>query len=546
MTASVSQRGLAGVPYGVFSAGGAPPAVGARVGDAAIDLGVLARAGLYDGHVDDAIELFCAPSLNRLLARGRAVWSAARVRTLELIAAPPQRAIVPLSEATMLLPIEVADYVDFYASIEHATNLGKLFRPDGDPLLPNYRWIPIGYHGRAGTVVVSGTPIVRPRGQRKPPDVAEPSFGPSRMLDFELEVGFITGDGPPLGTPIPADRARDHIFGIVLLNDWSARDIQAWEYQPLGPFLGKSFATLISAWVVPLDALEPFRVAGPEQQPPPLDYLRTTGAQNYDIDLEASLATAAMTATGVHATVISRTNFRAMYWSMAQQLAHMSSNGSRVRAGDLYGSGTISGAEAGTYGSAIELTSRGTKPLALGDGTRRGFLEDGDTVTLRGWCGDGDERIDLGDVSGTIAPAMRTLEDLDRQLFVEAVAARVARDDVQHEVAPQIWRQVRDRIGEREDAGLHPRDAKGEAVGAHLDARDVARGRDLAGPRSAALERQAGQPDRVDLRGRLVIGGRPGRHPRWLRPDGEILRHLDARRASCEHEKRQRAVKAKR
>jgi fumarylacetoacetase len=406
VTAAASQRGLAGVPYGVFSAGGAPPAVGARVGDAAIDLGALARAGLYDEHVDDAIELFCAPSLNRLLARGRAVWSAARARTLELIAAPPQRAIVPLSEATMLLPIEVADYVDFYASIEHATNLGKLFRPDGDPLLPNYRWIPIGYHGRAGTVVVSGTPIVRPRGQRKPPDVAEPSFGPSQMLDFELEVGFITGDGPPLGTPIPAGRARDHVFGIVLLNDWSARDIQAWEYQPLGPFLGKSFATSISAWVVPLDALEPFRVAGPEQQPPPLDYLRTTGAQNYDIDLEASLASAAMTATGVDATVISRTNFRAMYWSMAQQLAHMSSNGSRVRAGDLYGSGTISGAEAGTYGSAIELTSRGTKPLALGDGTRRGFLEDGDTVTLRGWCGDGDERVDLGDVSGTIAPAI--------------------------------------------------------------------------------------------------------------------------------------------
>jgi fumarylacetoacetase len=393
------------VIYGVFSIGGGAPAVGARVGDAVIDLGALARAGLYDGYVADAVDVFCAASLNRLLARGNAVWRAARKRTLELVADPPAHAVVPLAAATMHLPIEVADYVDFYASIEHATNLGRLFRPDGDPLLPNYRWIPIGYHGRAGTVVVSGTPIVRPSGQRKPPDAATPTFGPSRMLDFELEVGFITGDGPPLGTPIAADRARDYIFGLVLLNDWSARDIQAWEYQPLGPFLGKSFATSISAWVVPLEALEPFRVQGPEQQPAPLDYLRTTGPQNYDIDLEATLASQAMTATAVAATVISRTNFRAMYWSMAQQLAHMSSNGSRVRAGDLYGSGTISGAEAGTYGSAIELTSRGTKPLALDDGTRRGFLEDGDAVTLRGWCGEGSERVDFGDVSGTIVPA---------------------------------------------------------------------------------------------------------------------------------------------
>ena len=220
--------------YGVFSVGGGAPAVGARVGDAVIDLGALARAGLYDGFVADAVDVFCAASLNRLLARGYAVWRAARERTLELIANPPAHAVVPLSAATMHLPIEVADYVDFYASIEHATNLGRLFRPDGDPLLPNYRWIPIGYHGRAGTVVVSGTPVVRPSGQRKPPDAAAPTFGPSRMLDFELEVGFITGDGPPLGTPIAADRARDYIFGLVLLNDWSARDIQAWDISRSG------------------------------------------------------------------------------------------------------------------------------------------------------------------------------------------------------------------------------------------------------------------------------------------------------------------------
>ena len=401
MTAADSRFGLATVPYGVFSVDGSPPTVGVRIGDDAIDLGALARAGLYDGYVADAMELFCAPSLNRLLGRGRSVWAAARARTLELVVTPPERAVFPVDRVQMALPIAVADYVDFYASIEHATNLGRLFRPGGDPLLPNYRWIPIGYHGRAGTVVVSGTPIVRPCGQRKPPDADEPSFGPTRMLDFELEIGFITGDGPPLGTPIPADDARTFIFGVVLLNDWSARDIQAWEYQPLGPFLGKSFATSISAWVVPLEAFEPYRVAGPTQTPPPLDYLRTSAAENYDVDLDVRLATAA----GAAPTVISRTNFRGMYWSMAQQLAHMSSNGSLVRAGDLYGSGTISGSEAGTYGSAIELTARGATPLVLDDRTTRGFLEDGDTVTMGGGSGSGAMRVDLGEVSGTILPA---------------------------------------------------------------------------------------------------------------------------------------------
>ncbi len=405
MTPVETRFGAATLPYGVFSVDGAPPAVGVRLGDEAIDLGALARAGLYDEVVDDAMDVLCAPSLNRLLAGGRRVWSAIRARTVQLAAAPPRHAVHRVERITTVLPVEVADYVDFYASIEHATNLGRLLRPGGDPLLPNYRWIPIGYHGRAGTVVVTGTPIVRPSGQRKAPDAAQPTFGPTRMLDFELEVGFITGAGPPLGSSIPADAARDFIFGVVLLNDWSARDIQSWEYQPLGPFLGKSFATSISAWVVPLEALEPYRVAGPVQDPPPLEYLRTSEPENYDIDLDVTLQTPAAAGAGFDATVISRTNFRAMYWSMAQQLAHMSSNGSLVRAGDLYGSGTISGSEAGTFGSAIELTARGATPLVLRDRSTRGFLEDGDTVTLQGWCGTGAERVDLGEVTGTVLPA---------------------------------------------------------------------------------------------------------------------------------------------
>jgi fumarylacetoacetase len=404
----------ANLPYGVFAADGRPPRIGVALDDSVVDLYALARAGLFDSHVAGATEVFGSPTLNPLLARGRETWTAARARIVELLAAERRAlhdagvagdAIVPIDRVEMRLPIGVADYVDFYSSIEHATNLGKILRPGAEPLLPNYRWIPIGYHGRASTVVVSGTPVRRPRGQRKAPDAEAPTFEPSRMLDFELEIGFITGDGPADGTPIAPDRARDHIFGVVLLNDWSARDVQGWEYQPLGPFLSKSFATSISPWVVTLDALEPFRVAGPPQDPRPLDYLATAGAQNYDIALEAALSSAAMSRDGVAPTVVSTTNFRGMYWNMAQQLAHMTSNRSRVRAGDLFGSGTISGSVPGTYGSMIELTGRGAHPLVLGDGSERGFLEDGDTVSMRGHSGDGDARVDLGEVVGTILPA---------------------------------------------------------------------------------------------------------------------------------------------
>jgi len=317
-----------------------------------------------------------------------------------------ERALVERAAARMLLPIEVGDYVDFYSSREHASNLGKMLRPDGDPLLPNWRYLPIGYHGRANSIVVSGTPLVRPRGQVKLPDGAEPVFAPTRMLDFELELAFVTGTGPPLGAPISVTRAREYIFGVALLNDWSARDIQAWEYQPLGPFLSKSFASSLSPWIVPLDALEPFRVEGPVQEPGPLPYLATSDSENYDVALSVELSPAALRRAWNAPQTIARTNFRGMYWSMAQQLAHLTSNGAGIRAGDLCGSGTISGSEPDSYGSMIELTWRGTRPLELADGTSRAFLADGDTITIRGSCDrPGAAHVGLGEVSGTILPA---------------------------------------------------------------------------------------------------------------------------------------------
>jgi fumarylacetoacetase len=302
----------------------------------------------------------------------------------------------------MHLPIEVGDYVDFYSSIEHATNLGRILRPNAEPLLPNYRHIPIGYHGRSGTVVISGTEIRRPHGQRKPPDAPAPVFGSSTQLDVELEMGWIAGTASTLGEPVSADAVREHVFGYVLLNDWSARDIQAWEYQPLGPFLGKSFATSISPWVVTLDALEPFRVAEPQRDPEPLPYLRAREPWSYDIELELLLQTRRMRDGGMSPQRVSRTNFRAMYWTVAQQLAHATSNGATVRPGDLFGTGTISGSEQGTQGSFIELTQRGANPLSLPGGETRSFLEDGDTVIMRARAVRDGARVGFGEVVGTI------------------------------------------------------------------------------------------------------------------------------------------------
>ncbi len=330
---------------------------------------------------DEAVDLsglggsFAVPSLNPLLAAGRGAWEEA-VAAARAHDGPR----LPLAEVRLRLPFEVADYVDFYSSLEHASNLGRLFRPDQEPLLPNWRWLPVGYHGRAGTVVVSGTDVVRPQGQRKAPDEDVPSFGPSRRLDFELELGFVVGAPSRLGEPVPVDGFPEHVFGLVLVNDWSARDIQAWEYVPLGPFLGKSFQTSISAWVTPLALLEEARVEAPPQEPPPLPHLAGGRDWALDIALEVEL----------NGETISRGNARTLYWTLPQQLAHATSNGASLRTGDLMASGTISGAEPGSEGSMIEL-HRGER-----------FLSDGDEVVLRGRAANG---VELGEVRGRVLPA---------------------------------------------------------------------------------------------------------------------------------------------
>jgi fumarylacetoacetase len=369
-------RGAVG--FGVFSTEDGPPRVGFRVGDGVLDL---AARGLGD--------VFAAPTLDPFLALGRAAWEDALERIDSLVTAGAD--VVLLEEAATSLPFTLGDYVDFYSSIEHATNLGRLFRPDAEPLLPNWRHLPVGYHGRSGTVVVSGTPVVRPCGQTRAPDEVAPSFGPSKRLDIELELGFVVGVGSAHGAPVPTSAFRDHVFGVTLVNDWSARDIQAWEYQPLGPFLGKSFATSVSAWITPLALLEDRLVPAPHQEPEPLPYLRVDGDWGLDLELEVELS----------GSVVSRTNARGLYWTMPQQLAHATVNGASIRTGDLFASGTISGPERGSEGSLIELTWNGAHPVGIGDGSTRTFLEDGDEVILRGRAGD----VQLGEVRGTVLPA---------------------------------------------------------------------------------------------------------------------------------------------
>jgi fumarylacetoacetase len=368
------------VGFGVFSLDGRPPRVGFRVGSGILDL---AATGFGSE--------FATSSLSPFLALGRSAWENVIGRVTALVHSGVE--LLPLEHATVHLPFDVADYVDFYSSLEHATNLGRLFRPDAEPLLPNWRHLPVGYHGRAGTVVVSGTPVVRPCGQVKRPDDPAPRFAPSGRLDFELELGFVVGVGSVLGEPVPASAFRDRVFGVVLVNDWSARDLQAWEYQPLGPFLGKSFATSISAWVTPLALLEDRFVPGPRQVPEPLPYLQAPGEWALDVELEVELS----------GTVVSRTNSRGLYWTMPQQLAHATVNGASLRTGDLFASGTISGPDPGSEGSLIELTSNGARPIRLGDGSTRAFLEDGDELVLRGRAG----AVELGEVRGTILPANR-------------------------------------------------------------------------------------------------------------------------------------------
>jgi fumarylacetoacetase len=392
--------GLENLPYGAVAVRpGEPARVAVRIGDHALVLERLAAAGLLDV-VPVPREALAAPVLNGLLACGRPAWHALRARLVDLLRLEAPRreaaepALVALADVEVRLPVAIGDYVDFYSSLEHATAVGRLLRPGGDPLEPNWRHLPVAYHGRASSVVVSGTPVRRPRGQR-PPDAAggAPSFGPSAQLDFELELGFVTGPGNALGASIPAREAAEHVFGFVLVNDWSARDLQRWEYRPLGPFLAKSFATSVSPWVVPLEALDPYRVPGPPQEPPPLPYLRAPGDWALDVALEVELA----------GEVVSRGNARGLYWTFPQQLAHATANGANMRPGDLYASGTISGPQRGAAGSLLELTRAGAEPLVLRDGTARAFLQDGDRVALRGSCGGGE--LSFGEVAGTVLPA---------------------------------------------------------------------------------------------------------------------------------------------
>ena len=399
------------LPYAIFSIEGREARIGVAIGERIVDLRALAEAGHFDGSIER--RFLCGSSLNAMMSLTRSRRRALRRRLSDLlrnggdpVLSEMPGALCNARDAKLHLPAVVGDYVDFYSSLEHASNLGRLFRPQGEPLLPNWRWLPIGYHGRSASIVPSGTDIRRPCGQRKPPDADAPIFGPSTRLDIELELGFFAGPGNELGASIPVERAREHIFGCVLVNDWSARDIQAWEYQPLGPFLGKSFATTISPWVVTLEALEPFRVPGPTQTPPPLSYLAQREPENYAIALAVDLSDAGMRERGMAPATISRTSFAAMYWSQAQQLAHASSNGAAVAAGDLFASGTVSGSLDGTQGSLIELTENGTRPLHLPDGEERRFLEDGDEVTLRGRCERvGYRSIGFGSARGRVIPA---------------------------------------------------------------------------------------------------------------------------------------------
>jgi fumarylacetoacetase len=401
---------LQNLPYGVFATpDDARPRAGVAIGEHVLDLGALEEAGLLA--VDPAGErVFNRARLNAFIALGRRAWINARARIGELLrhdnaelrdnAALRAQALVPMRDAQMQLPVDIGGYTDFYSSKEHATNVGSMFRDPKNALLPNWSHMPIAYNGRASSVVVSGTPIRRPKGQLTPPDTERPIFGASRKLDFELETAFIVGEGNALGEPIPIAEAERHIFGLVLMNDWSARDIQQWEYVPLGPFNSKTFGTSISPWIVTLDAVEGFRVAGPAQDPLPLPYLAHLGCHAFDINLELGLKP-----HGGETTTICRTNFKHLYWSMAQQLAHHTVSGCNARVGDLMGSGTISGPTPDSRGSLLELAWNGQRPLSLAGGATRSFLEDGDEIVITGWCqGDG-YRVGFGEVRGEILPA---------------------------------------------------------------------------------------------------------------------------------------------
>ena len=405
---SNSDFSLSNIPFGVYSKNGNARCA-TRIGDFVVDLDALQKAGLF-GEINLPDGVFENDTLNAFIALGKSVTNAVRTRIQELFdvnngelrdnEATRVNAIVGINSVEMLLPVSVGDYTDFYSSREHATNVGTMFRDPNNALLPNWLHIPVGYHGRASSIIPSGTPIHRPKGQTKPDDADAPTYGPSRLLDFELEMAFIVGKPNELGTSISVDEAEDHIFGMVIFNDWSARDIQKWEYVPLGPFLGKNFASSISPWVVTMEALEPFRYSSPKQEPEVLPYLKMSKDHNFDINLEAIIETE----SGDSKTV-SNSNFKYMYWSMAQQLAHHTVNGCNMNVGDMCASGTISGPTPDSYGSMLEISWRGTKPVAMPDGTERKFIQDGDSVVIKAYCEKDGSRIGFGEVRTKVLPA---------------------------------------------------------------------------------------------------------------------------------------------
>ncbi|MBL4888291.1 MAG: fumarylacetoacetase [Flavobacteriaceae bacterium] len=398
------------IPFGVFITKDYIVTIGTRIGDYVIDLGALHQLGYFDG-IDLSDAVFLQDSLNDFISEGKKTWRLVRNRISDIFEINNPRlqenskhkaaSIFKIEDVEMQLPVDIGDYTDFYASKEHATNVGSLFRDPKNALLPNWLHLPVGYHGRSSSIICSGTPVIRPKGQSKPNESGVPGFGPSKLLDFELEMAFITTDANALGTPVPIEEAEDYIFGLVLFNDWSARDIQAWEYVPLGPFLGKSFASTISPWIVTLDALEPFRVEGPNQEPQPLPYLQHGENKSFDINLQVAIKP-----ENQDETVVCNSNFKYMYWSMAQQLAHHTVNGCNIRSGDMMGSGTISGPTKDAYGSMLELSWRGQHPLKLNDGSERKFIKDHDTVIMRAYAQKNGVRIGFGECSGKVLPAL--------------------------------------------------------------------------------------------------------------------------------------------
>ena len=398
------------IPFGVFIPGDDIITTGTRIGDTAIDLSALQQLG-YFNDIELLGDTFLQDTLNDFIAHGRPIWRQVRNRIAEIFdennpelrdnAEHKEQILFPADEVQMLMPIFSQDYTDFYSSKEHATNVGKMFRDPDNALLPNWLHIPVGYHGRSGSIVVSGENVHRPKGQTMPPNADSPVFGPSKRVDFELEMAFITADGKPLGKSISVDEAEEHIFGMVLFNDWSARDMQKWEYVPLGPFLAKNFASSISPWVVLMDALEPYRVEGPKQDPEPLPYLQFDGKRNFDINLEVAIQP-----DGGNENTVCRSNFKYMYWNMSQQLAHHTVNGCNINGGDIMASGTISGPTEDSFGSMLELSWSGRRPLTMDDGTQRSFIDDNDTVIMRGHCDNGQVRIGFGEVRSKLLPAL--------------------------------------------------------------------------------------------------------------------------------------------